>query len=302
MTEVLMFPGQGSQHVGMGGALFDHHAGMVQLASEILGWDVRRMCLDNPGGLLDDTRYTQPAVYVVNALWCRSLTAWSWPDIVLGHSLGEYSALEAAGVLGFEDGLRLVKARGELSARVPGVMTAVLGLDEGRIRDTLVDRGVEGVEVANYNTSRQIVLAGPEAAIVRAEEALISAGAFDVRRLTVSGPFHSRYMNDVADEWEKVLNTVEFGEASFPVVANRTARPYEPGEHKSLLAEHIRLPVRWHESINWIVGNYQDVRFHEAGGRDILLRMLRQISPEHAAQARRNQISAFAAIDPPGGP
>jgi malonyl CoA-acyl carrier protein transacylase len=291
VTEVLLFPGQGSQHAGMGELLFDRYPELVAQASDILGWSIRRICTENPGAVLDDTRFTQPAVHVVNALQFRALREAAgpdaaWPHLVLGHSLGEYSALEAAGVIGFADSVQLVAERARLTANVRGAMTAVLGLDLPRIQAVLHAAGLNGIDLANLNTPRQTVLAGPAADICRAETALAGAGAFDIRRLAVSGPFHSRYMSGAAEQFARVLARVTFAEPAFPVIANRTGVPYAAGQYGRLLAEHICHPVRWHESIDWILRHYDHVSFTEAGDRGFLLRMLRQISPGHAPPPR----------------
>lgn len=131
MTTVVMFPGQGAQRVGMGGDLFAEFPDLTEQADEVLGRSIRDLCLEDRDGLLDDTRHTQLAVFVVNALAFRRLRASEGePDLVLGHSLGEYNALEAAGSIDFLSALRLVKARAELTGRIKGAMTAVLGMSE----------------------------------------------------------------------------------------------------------------------------------------------------------------------------
>jgi malonyl CoA-acyl carrier protein transacylase len=283
MTEVFLFPGQGSQRQGMGREEFARHPELTEQATEVLGWPVAEVCLANPGGVLDDTRYTQPCVYLVNALAYRAMGR--TPDVALGHSLGEFNALEAAGVLDIMDGLRLVARRAALTAAVPGAMTAVLGLSAARVLEVLDTEGLHEVTLANHNTPRQAVLAGPSAGIERAEAALREAGAIDIRRLAVSGPFHSPHMAAVVDDWAAALPTVDFRVPRFPVVANHTARPYQAGDFARILAAHIHQPVRWHESIRWVVENHPDVRFTEVGERGLLVRMLRQISPEHARTA-----------------
>jgi trans-AT polyketide synthase/acyltransferase/oxidoreductase domain-containing protein len=285
MTDVLLFPGQGSQQPGMGRALFDEFPELVEQANEALGWDVRELCLDNPDGRLGDTRYTQPTVYVVSALKHRSMrdsAGRAFPDVALGNSLGEFNALEAAGVFTFAEGLRLVTERAALSGAVSGAMCVVQGMPEDRVRQILVEAGLEAVDLVNLNTPQQFVLAGPEASIDATEVALTAGGAIDVRRLAISGPFHSRYMSPVVDRWEQVLATVEFRDPAFPVVANRSARPYRPGDHRQMLTEHLYMPVRWHESIRWVIANYPDVTFWETGERGFLLRMLRQIDRRYA--------------------
>jgi malonyl CoA-acyl carrier protein transacylase len=274
MTTVVLFPGQGVQRPGMGAAALGAFPDLVADASEILGYDLAELCrgADNR---LARTRYAQPAVYVINALSYRM--SGKTADVALGHSLGEYNALEAAGALRFLDGLRLVAERARITAGVDGAMTVVQGLREGEIR-SLVTRHRLDVELANRNTPVQTVLAGPVAAIAEAERRLLAAGAPDVRRLKVDGAFHCSRMAPAAAAFAPAVANTPFDTPRISVVANRTARPYDGPEIPESLVAHLTHPVRWHESIAWVLAHRSDVRFHQPGESQVLMRMLRQIA------------------------
>lgn len=271
MTTAVIFPGQGSQRPGMGAGLFERYPDLTGQASEILGLPIAELCRSGDGGRLNDTRYTQPARYVVNAL---SLTVAREdgldPDVALGHSVGEYSALLAAGVFSFEAGLRLVAARAELMAEVAGGMSVVLGLDAGAITEVLSRSGLTGVDLANLNAADQTVLSGPVDTLAKAAAPLLAAGAFAVRPLPVSGPFHSRYMRDAAHDFAGVLAGYELSPPALPVIANRTAREYPATGAGRLLAEQIDHQVLWAQSLEYLLARDPGTEFVELGGTPTL--------------------------------
>lgn len=164
-----VFPGQGSQRKGMGGTLFDEFEELTAKADEILGYSIKEMCLRDPNRRLSETQYTQPALYTVNALsYLKKVKETrKTPDYVAGHSLGEYNALFASGVFNFEDGLKIVKKRGELMGRATGGgMAAVIGLNEGQIEDILKRNNLQSIDIANYNTPSQIVISGKKLILI----------------------------------------------------------------------------------------------------------------------------------------
>jgi trans-AT polyketide synthase/acyltransferase/oxidoreductase domain-containing protein len=285
MTRIFMFPGQGAQSVGMGRDLFARFPDAEQEAADVLGYSLRRLCLEDPEGQLGNTRYTQPALFVVNALAHRAHLedGGERPDLAVGHSLGEYNALHAAGAFGFADGLRLVAARAAAMAEITGGgMSAVIGLPESRLRFLLLRAGFGSLDLANLNTPGQIVLAGPADDLAEAGPILEDAGARMVRRLDVSGPFHSRYMTPAAESLGPVVRATPFRPLAYPVIANATARPYEHHRIGETLLQQIHQPVRWHETVEAILtGVYgPEPEFTEIGTGRVLAGMLRQIRRE----------------------
>lgn len=279
-----VFPGQGSQKKGMGQGLFDEVADYAAIEPEVdalLGYSMRQLCLEDPEDRLKDTRYTQPALYVVNALHTRkALDGGARPKWLAGHSLGEYNALLAAGVFDFLTGLRLVQKRGELMAQARGGgMAAVIGLGVDAIAGTLADNGLDAIDVANFNSPSQTVISGPVDDIQRAGPLLQAAGARMCMPLPVSAAFHSRYMADAAREFEAFLAPIPFAAPRTPVVANVTAQPYpaEGGDAaKALLVGQITGSVRWVDSVRFLLGQGVD-RFDEMGPGNVLSRLVQQI-------------------------
>jgi malonyl CoA-acyl carrier protein transacylase len=275
---VCMFPGQGSQARGMGKDLFDRFAELTQTASDILGYSIAELCLDDPRKELNNTRFTQPALYVVNALSWRQRQAHGNlpPAFLMGHSLGEYNALEAAGALGFADGLRLVQQRGALMAEVPpGAMAAVIGMPEDRIREALAANGLEAIDIANLNAPDQIILSGLRDDIQRAAPVFESEIVRYVP-LNTSGAFHSRYMAEAAEAFEAELAAVNFGACDIPVIANVTAEHYPAEGIADILAAQITQPVQWAKSVLALLAHGEH-EFEELGPGQVLTRLVANI-------------------------
>lgn len=271
MTTAILFPGQGSQRKGMGEGLFGRYPDAERQAGEILGYSVPELCRDDPGGRLGDTRYTQPVRYVVNALaWRAAADDGLVADVLLGHSVGEYAALLAAGVFDFATGLRLVVRRATAMASVAGTMSVVLGLEAAKIAAALRAAGLTGIDLANLNAADQVVIAGPAEELDAAVEPLTSAGAFRVRKLEVSGPFHSRYMRGAARAFARSASEVRFAPPAIPVIANRTAAEYPDSGIARLLIEQVDHQVRWADSLAYVLGKYPDATFTELGGTPTL--------------------------------
>lgn len=273
----LLFPGQGSQHRGMGGELFARFPDLTARADDILGYSIAGLCLSDPDGRLDDTLYTQPALYVVNSLAHRD---WSErhdnpPDFLAGHSLGEYNALEAAGVFDFEGGLRLVQKRAELMALAAGGgMAVVIGLGADGIADVLARCGGDDIDVANYNTAEQLVISGPAESITRVVPHLVTAGA-NCLPLPVSGAFHSRYMGDAATAFADFVTGFELAPPRIPVIANTTAAPHGR-DIGAELARQITAPVRWTDSVRHLLDAGVD-DFQQVGPGTAVTGMVRAI-------------------------
>lgn len=266
----MLFPGQGSQTRGMGAGLFDRFPELTALACDVLGYDLPRLCLDDPDGRLDDTRCTQPALYVVNALSYQDSLERGEPEggYLLGHSLGEFNALHAAGAFDFETGLKLVVKRGELMARVSdGAMLAVVGPDADEVRAFLTEEGLSRLDVANINTPVQTVLSGARDEIERAHRTLDARGT-RVARLKVSAAFHSRFMAAARDEFAAFLKGFRFAPLRATVIANLTARPYADQDVAATLSEQICGSVQWLDSVRYLLERTTADHCREVGGEE----------------------------------
>ncbi|MBN9669606.1 ACP S-malonyltransferase [Roseibium aggregatum] len=254
--KVFMFPGQGAQRLGMGHDTFIRFKDRVEQADDILGYRISTLCQDGPIEKLSQTEYTQPALYVVNSLaWLKQMEdEEETPGYLLGHSVSEYVALYASGVLDFASGLKLVAKRGALMSQARGGgMAAVLGLEAGAIEDILRNEGVGDVFAANFNTPRQIVLSGRREAIVDAEELFLKAGASHYKVLPVSGAFHTPFMEGARAQFAGFFETFEFGTQKVSVISNVTARPHRDADIKTRMIEQITAPVRWSESLRYLL-------------------------------------------------
>ncbi len=290
--KAVLFHGQGSQFKGMGKDLFAAYPEYADIASGLLGYSITELCLNDEGGRLRQTQYTQPALYVVNALeYLRMADAAGGtprPDWFAGHSLGEFNALLAAGAFDFATGLRLVQKRGELMAAANGGgMAAILGLRAEELDDLLQRWELRDIDVANFNTPTQHVIAGSAEAIARAGQRFGEHPGVRFATLNVSAAFHSRHMKTAQQVFADFMREVSFGPLATPVVANATARPYEDGAVAGTLALQIASPVRWSDSIRWLLGQGVD-DFAEAGndgkafGGNVLTKMVDAIKKSEA--------------------
>ncbi len=278
--KICLFPGQGSQSKGMGAELFDRYPDWTAEADAVLGFSIRELCVDDPRGELGLTQFTQPALYVVNALMYRARQddGAVAPDFVAGHSLGEYNALLAAGVFDFATGLRMVKRRGEIMGKVSGGgMAAVVGLEPRRIQEIL-DSTEAGrrIDVANFNSYDQTVIAGPkdDLASVKAQFEAAEVRAYIV--LNVSAPFHSRYMREPQSLFATFLQDIDFNTPAMPVISNVSGKPYEGDLVRQTLSEQIGNSVRWLESMVYLLGQ-PEPEFEEVGPGSVLTKLLAQI-------------------------
>ena len=280
MSIVCLFPGQGSQSVGMGRDLFERFADWTADADRILGYSIRELCLDDPRGELGLTQFTQPALFVVNAMaWrARHEDGKARPSFVAGHSLGEYNALLAADVFDFPTGLALVKERGALMGRVTGGgMAAVIGLPPTRIVEILAtSESGRRLDVANYNAFDQTVIAGPVADIEAVRADFDAAGVRAFTPLKVSAPFHSRYMHAAMDEFAAFLADVTFAAPSIPVISNVTAEPYPADDVRGTLAKQIGSSVRWLDSMVGLLDRGVS-DFEEVGPGNVLSKLITRI-------------------------
>ncbi len=279
MALVFMFPGQGSQAVGMGAGLFERYPDLTAQADAVLGYSVQELCLKDPDDRLKRTDYTQPALYVVDCLSYRAKAEDDKirPDFVIGHSLGEYAALYAAGAFDFDVGLKLVRKRGALmNAATEGGMAAILGMTGDAVAAALAELGAGSIDVANFNAPGQTVISGPKADIEAFAPRLKDKGARRAVILPVSGAFHSRYMKPAAEEFEAFLAGFSFKGLQIPCVANCSARPYTDDAIGANLVRQIFSSVRWVETVRNLRGQGAD-RFVEVGPGNVLAGLARQI-------------------------
>lgn len=269
-----VFPGQGSQRRGMGETLFSEFPDIVKLSDKILGYSIVDLCLSDPDGQLSQTQYTQPAIYIVNALqYMKKVTDNGKPDYVAGHSLGEYNALLVANVFNFESGLRLVQKRGELMAQANGGgMAAIIGIEAVEVERILNQFGLRNVSIANYNSYTQIVISGPKEE-VHSTKSLFGSAFIP---LNVSGAFHSSYMRVAEQQFASFLNEYEFNAPSIQVIANINAAPYQADKVKSYLAQQITHPVQWTRTIEYLLEK-GELDFHEVGTGAVLTGLINQI-------------------------
>lgn len=228
---------------------------MFNRASEILGFDISRICFEGPEDELRRTAVTQPAIFLHSAVVFSLSAHGNGFDAAAGHSLGEYSALYAAGALDFEHALMLVGLRGRIMQNAgnarPGTMAAVVGLDEKKVEDVCREASVNGVaRPANFNSPGQIVISGDIEAVRKAMELAKKAGAKIVKELVVSGAFHSPLMEAAKEELKKAIDAAPIRDAAVPVYANVTAKPVRSaGEIRNALIMQLTNPVRWQESV-----------------------------------------------------
>ena len=279
MSLAFLFPGQGSQCLGMGNELFERFQSLTTEASEYLGYSLSSLCADGPEEKLSQTQFTQPALYVASYLNALAQTEdGNVPKFAAGHSVGEFASLACAGVFSFIDGLKMVAKRGEIMSQVSGgAMAAVIGMDPAKLSDLIKEEGFENIDLANFNSPGQIVISGSESEIRSSLDKIKSGGAKLVVPLKVSGAFHSRMMKEPASEFKTFLDDFSFSTPNFPVFANVSAEPYSSAkEIPELLVKQMYSPVLWTQTIqNMKKAGVEE--FIECGPGKVLSKLLRQI-------------------------
>lgn len=294
-----VFPGQGAQFVGMGKELYETSTESKQIfqkADEVLSFSLSELIFQGPEDALKQTYHTQPALLTASIAALVKLRELGLaPDYCAGHSLGEYSALVAAGSLSFEDAVQLVHLRGKyMNEAVPagrGSMAAVLGADRGKLHELCQEITESGslVELANMNCPGQIVVSGSAEGVKLLTERVRESGAKRAIPLEVSGPFHSSLMKPAADKLKQAISKITFAKAEIPVVSNVTARAVqEPEQISQYLVEQVDSPVLWEDSIRWMIEQGVE-HFIEVGPGKVLAGLIRKID---------RQVKVYAASDP----
>jgi [acyl-carrier-protein] S-malonyltransferase len=305
-----LFPGQGSQRVGMGAELlasepelFEQYLAQANAAS---GLPIRRYCLEGPQEALTDTSVAQPALFAVSLALCEAARVHGLrPDYVAGHSLGEYTAAVASGAVSLDDGMNLVALRGRLMAEIqserPGAMAAVIGLEAAQLGELCVQASDgERVTLANLNSPTQIVVSGAEGAVERLMELANEAGAQKVVRLQVGAAFHSELMEPAQAKMAEAMTDVPWSDPRVPLVANYSGEVVTTGEGvREALVAQIASPVRWVDCVRTLVAAGCS-SFLELGPGRVLSGLVRQIAPDAdiAPADSPEKLAAFSAERP----
>jgi len=281
-----LFPGQGSQYVGMAKDLFENSVEakeMIRMADGVLGINLAQIMFDGPEEILKQTEFTQPAIFLHSVILASLLRTFDC-KAAAGHSLGEYSALVAAGAIQFLDAVKLVRARGVAMQKSgienTGTMAAVVGLDAAKLEAICAEASADGiVQCANFNSPGQIVISGSVEGVRKAMQIAKANSAKLVKELVVSGAFHSPLMQSAKDALFNELEKSNFYDAKFPVYANVTAKPVQQkDEIKKLLFEQVTSPVRWEETITNMSKDGFD-EFVEIGPGKVLQGLVKRINP-----------------------
>lgn len=281
-----IFPGQGAQFVGMGRELYENSElarAMFEQANDIMGFRISDLMFSGTEEDLRQTNVTQPAIFIHSVVAARHMGTEFMPDMVAGHSLGEFSALAANATLSFEDALRLVMQRAnamqEACEKVPGTMAAILGLDDARVEELCAS--TDGVVVAaNYNCPGQLVISGELEAVKAACAAMTAAGAKRAMLLNVGGAFHSPLMEPAREKLAKAIEAATFRTPSCPIYQNVTAKPHRDIEEiRANLIAQLTAPVRWTQSVAQMVADGAD-SFTEVGPGKVLQGLVRKIHKE----------------------
>ena len=288
-----VFPGQGAQFVGMGKDLYDNNPeakALFEKANDILGFRITDLMFEGTEDDLKQTKVTQPAIFLHSVILAKSLGDEFKPDMVAGHSLGEFSALVAAGALSFEEGLKLVSKRAQAMQKAceakPSTMAAVLALPDETVEQLCAEVD-DVVAPANYNCPGQVVISGSNEGIDAACEKMLAAGAKRAMKLKVGGAFHSPLMQPAQEELAKAINAAEFKAPMCPVYQNVDAKPHtDPAEIKENLIKQLTAPVRWTQDVQAMIADGAD-EFIELGPGSVLQGLVKKIDRSVATSGKQ---------------
>lgn len=291
--KAFVFPGQGAQFVGMGKDLYDNNATareMFEKANEVLGFRITDLMFEGTEDDLKQTKVTQPAIFLHSVILAKTMGEEFKPDMVAGHSLGEFSALVAAGALSFEEGLKLVSARAKAMQKAcelrPSTMAAVLALTDEKVEEICAEVD-DVVAPANYNCPGQVVISGTVEGIDAACEKLLAAGAKRAMKLKVGGAFHSPLMQPAQDELAAAIEVAKFETPICPVYQNVDGKPHtDPEEIKANLVKQLTAPVRWTYDVQAMIADGAD-EFIELGPGAVLQGLVKKINREVATSGRQ---------------
>ncbi|MDR0750269.1 MAG: ACP S-malonyltransferase [Tannerellaceae bacterium] len=288
-----VFPGQGAQFAGMGKELYENNSQaneLFKMANEILGFSITGIMFEGTDEGLKQTKVTQPAIFLHSVILAKTLGEQFKPDMAAGHSLGEFSALVAAGALSFEDGLALVSKRAMAMQKAceatPSAMAAIIGLPDAKVEEICAGINDEIVVPANYNSAGQIVISGTIPGVDKACEQLLAAGAKRALKLNVGGAFHSPLMEPAREELAKAIEDTTFNKPICPVYQNVDARPQTaPDTIKTNLISQLTSPVRWTQIVeNMIAGGA--THFIELGPGTVLQGLIKKVNKEVITESR----------------
>ncbi|MDR3140684.1 MAG: ACP S-malonyltransferase [Tannerellaceae bacterium] len=288
-----VFPGQGAQFAGMGKELYENNSQaneLFKMANEILGFSITDIMFEGTDEDLKQTKVTQPAIFLHSVILAKTLGEPFKPDMAAGHSLGEFSALVAAGTLSFEDGLVLVSKRAMAMQKAceatPSAMAAIIGLPDAKVEEICNGITDEIVVPANYNSAGQIVISGTIPGIDKACEQLLAAGAKRALKLNVGGAFHSPLMEPAREELAKAIEDTAFNKPVCPVYQNVDARPQTaPDTIKTNLISQLTSPVRWTQTVENMIADGA-THFIESGPGTVLQGLIKKINKEVITESR----------------